>query len=71
MRGQIKIEKNILRIRVRILAIRLTVFAFTLVLSYVAPKAGSAWVRPHPTVETPTLVYLLGRDSVVFGMVLV
>lgn len=43
--------RSILRMRVRMLAIRLTVFAFTLVLSYVAPKAGSAWVRPHPTVE--------------------
>lgn len=47
---------NVLRITVRTLAIRLIVFAFTLVLSYEAPKPGSACVRPHPTV----FVFVLG-----------
>jgi hypothetical protein len=38
-----------IRITVRTLAIRFTDLALILVLSYVAPKAGSACVRPHPT----------------------
>lgn len=41
---------NVLRITVRTLAIRSTDLAFTLVLSYVAPKPGSGCVRPIPTV---------------------
>lgn len=44
-----KIESSLLRITVRTLAIRFTDLALILVLSYVAPKAGSVCVRPHPT----------------------
>lgn len=42
---------DILRITVRTLAIKLIDFAFTLVLSCVAPNPGSACVRPHPTIR--------------------
>lgn len=45
----IRERESLLRMTVRTLAIKLIVFAFTLVLSYVAPKPGSADVRPHPT----------------------
>jgi hypothetical protein len=44
--------EDILRITVRTLAIRFTDLALILALSWVAPKLGSGWMRPQPTVDT-------------------
>ena len=46
--GCAKVE-YVLRISVRTLAIRLTIRAFTLVLSMAPPKEGDCGVEPHPT----------------------
>lgn len=48
---------------VRTLAIKLIVFAFTLVLSYDAPKPGSACVRPHPTRKSKHIRYLSRENA--------